>query len=149
MSKNKLHQWTKQDPIKNFFLVPNAVFQLDLSASAKLVYAYLLYCEDRKTHQCYPSYRKIGENVGMSKKTVGKYVTELVDKRLISTENTTIITKDGRKRNGALLYTILPIQEAIEDYHRREMVRLKEETARQEAQKKLSEYDRKHPKPAA
>ena len=139
MSKSKLHQWTKQDPSKNFFLLPNAVFQLDLSASAKLVYAYLLYCEDRKTHQCYPSYRKIGENVGMSKKTVSKYVTELVDKRLISTENTTVITKDGRKRNGALLYTILPIQEAVEDYHQRQLRQAKMDTARWKAEQALKE----------
>ena len=139
MSKNKLHQWTKQDPVKNFFLLPNAVFQLDLSASAKLVYAYLLYCEDRKTHQCYPSYRKIGENVGMSKKTVSKYVTEMVDKRLISTENTTVITKDGRKRNGALLYTILPIQEAVEDYYQRQLRQAKMDTAQWRAEQALKE----------
>ena len=139
MSKSKLHQWVKQDPAKNFFLLPNAVFQLDLSASAKLVYAYLLYCEDRKTHQCYPSYRKIGENVGMNKKTVSKYVTELVDKRLISTENTTIITKDGRKRNGALLYTILPIREAVEDYHQRQLRQAKMGTARWKAEEDLKE----------
>ena len=139
MSKSKLHQWTKQDPIKNFFLLPNAVFQLDLSASAKLVYAYLLYCEDRKTHQCYPSYRKIGENVGMGKKTVSTYVTELVDKRLISTENTTIITKDGRKRNGALLYTILPIWEAVEDYHQRQLRQAKMDTVRWKAEQALKE----------
>ena len=139
MSKSKLHQWVTQDPAKNFFLLPNAVFQLDLSASAKLVYAYLLYCEDRKTHQCYPSYRKIGENVGMSKKTVSKYVTELVDKRLISTENTTVITKDGRKRNGALLYTILPIWEAVEDYHQRQLRQEKMDTAQWRAEQALKE----------
>ena len=149
MSSGKSKRWPKRDPIKNSFLLPNELFQMDLSAGAKLVYMYLLYCEDRETYQCYPSYRTIGENVGMSKKTVKKYVTELADKKLIATENTTITTKDGRKRNGALLYTILPIQAAVDEYHRRQMVLLERETARQRAQKKLEEYDRKHPKPAA
>ena len=149
MSKGKSQRWVKRDPIKNCFLLPNEVFQLDLSGGAKLVYAYLLYCEDRETYQCYPSYRKIGENVGMSKKTVKKYVAELADKRFIVTESTTITTKDGRKRNGALLYTILPIQEAVEDFHRRQLAQAEEAAARQRAQRALEEYDRKHPRPAA
>lgn len=80
MSKSKFQHWPKRDPIKNCFLLPNEVFQLDLSGGAKLVYAYLLYCEDRKTYQCYPSYKKIGLNVNMSVNTVKKYVEELVDK---------------------------------------------------------------------
>ena len=38
----------------------------------------------------------------------------LVEKRLIYTEPTTVTLKDGTKRNGSLLYTIRPIQEAKE-----------------------------------
>lgn len=149
MSKPKFQHWPKRDPIKNCFLLPNEVFQLDLSGGAKLVYAYLLYCEDRKTYQCYPSYKKIGRNVNMSVNTVKKYVSELVDKGLVSTENTAIITKDGQKRNGSLLYTIRPIQEAVEQYHQRQMAKLREDAGRQQAQKELDKYERKHPKPAA
>ena len=40
----------------------------------------------------------------------------LVEKRLIYTEPTTVTLKDGTKRNGSLLYTIRPIQEA-KDYY--------------------------------
>ncbi len=42
-----------------FFSLPNEIFLLALPPSAFLVYAYLLYCEDRRTHQCHPSYRTI------------------------------------------------------------------------------------------
>lgn len=136
MSKPMFQRWPKRDPIKNCFLLPNEVFHLDLSGGAKLVYSYLLYCEDRETYQCYPSYRKIGLNVNMSVNTVKKYVEELVDKGLISTENTTVTTTDGKKRNGSLLYTIRPIQEAMELYYERQMTKLKQTTALERARQR-------------
>lgn len=55
-----------------FFLLPNEIFTLGLSAGEIAVYAYLLFCEDRETHLCYPSFRKIGECTGMSPNTVRK-----------------------------------------------------------------------------
>lgn len=45
---------------KNYFPLPNAIFSLNLSPGEIAVYSYLLYCEDRKTYQCYPSYKTIG-----------------------------------------------------------------------------------------
>ena len=129
MSKSKFQRWPQRDPIKNCFLLPNEVFQLDLSGGAMLVYAYLLYYEDRETYQCYPSYKKIGRNTNMSVNTVKKYVEELVDKGLIYTENTTIINHDGKKRNGSLLYILRPIQEAMELYYERQMTKLKQTAA--------------------
>ena len=42
----------------NYFTMPNEVFQLGLSAGELAVYSYLRRCEDRRTHQCWPSYRK-------------------------------------------------------------------------------------------
>ena len=80
------------------------------------VYSFLMSCENRKTYQCYPSYRTIGETVSMSVNTVKKYVDALVDKQFIYTERTSIITKDGRRQNGSLLYTIRPIYEAIQHH---------------------------------
>ena len=96
-----------------FFLLPNEIFTLGLSAGEIAVYAYLLFCEDRETHLCYPSFRKIGEHTGMSPNTVRKYITQLEDKYLIETLPAIVWTLDGTARNGTLLYTILPIQEAV------------------------------------
>lgn len=137
MSKSRFQRWPKRDPIKNCFLLPNEVFQLDLSGGAKLVYAYLLYCEDRETYQCYPSYKKIGRNTNMSVNTVKKYVEELVEKGLVATENTTVISKDGKPRNGSLLYTIRPIQEAVDLYNEQQMAQLELDAARANMVKKL------------
>ena len=53
--------------------------------------------------------------------TVQKYVSALVDKELIRTESTSVITKDGQKRNGNLCYTILPIQLAVDRYVQRQL----------------------------
>ena len=51
----------KRDPIKNYFPLPNEIYQLGLSPGAIAVYGYLLRIEDRTTYQCYPSYGTIGQ----------------------------------------------------------------------------------------
>ncbi len=100
---------TKRDSTKSFFPLPNAIFRIGLTSGEILVYTYLMYCENRKTYQCHPSYSTIGEAVGMSKNTVKKHVDRLRKKGLITTKYTTVTTKDGRVHNGSLLYTLLPI----------------------------------------
>ena len=102
------------DSLKNTFPFPNDIFMLGLCPGELAVYAYLRRCENRKTHQCWPSYKTIGKAVGMSENTVAKHVATLENKRLISTESTTVITKAGKKRNGNLMYTILPIEDVID-----------------------------------
>ena len=113
MRKKKLHR----EPAKNYFPLPNVIYQLGLSAGAIAVYGYLFYIENRETYQCHASYATIGNAVGMSRNTVRKYVQELERRGLILTERTTIITRDGRIQNGSLLYTILPIQLVIEQFY--------------------------------
>ena len=76
------------------------------------MYAYLIFCEDRKSHQCWPSIGHISQHTDMSANTVAKYIRQLEEERLIDTEPTKVKTKAGLVRNGNLLYTIRPIQEA-------------------------------------
>ena len=113
MRKKKLHR----EPTKNYFPLPNCIYQLGLPAGAIAVYGYLLYIENRKTYQCHASYATIGSAVGMSRNTVRKYVQELERRGLILTERTTIVTQEGRIQNGSLLYTILPMQLVIEQFY--------------------------------
>ena len=105
----------KRDGARNFFPMPKKIFNLGMSAGEIAVYAYLMFRENRKTYQCYPSYRTIGDAVGMSRNTVKKYIDALVEKQLIYAEPTKVNTKDG-VRNGNLLYTIRPLDAALE-YH--------------------------------
>ena len=142
--------YNQQNKLRNQFIMPNQIMQLDLNATALAIYFYLRYIEDRKTYQCYPSYRTIGKALNIkSITTVAKYVRELEDKCLIYTEPTEVILKDGKKRNGNLKYTIRPIQDAIEHYHYEQMKNVNEVAARAKAQKMLDEYNRKHPKATA
>jgi len=100
-----------------FFSLPNKVFLLALPPSAFLVYAYLLYCEDRRTHQCHPSYRTIAGTTCLSLNTVVKSVSILAEKSLITVERSCWFNEVGLKRNGNNVYTILPIQCAVDEYH--------------------------------
>ena len=52
------NSYPKRDPIKDYFLLPNEIFYLGLSYGEIAVYSYLLYRENRKTFQCYPSSRQ-------------------------------------------------------------------------------------------
>ena len=44
--------YVKKDTIKNYFPLPNAVFDLGLHHMEINIYAYLLRIEDRRTYQC-------------------------------------------------------------------------------------------------
>ena len=133
----KCDLYSKRDPAKNFSPLPNKVFYLGLSYGAIAVYSYLMHIEDRKTFQSYTSYNTIGRAVKMSANNVRKYVLELEDKHLVRTEPTTVVTRDGRKRNGTLRYYIRPIQEAVDHYHERQLSQLELDTERQKAQARL------------
>ena len=139
-------RWPKRDPNKHYYLVPNEVFNLGLSSHEIAVYNYLLRCEDRRTYQCHPSYRTIGRAVQLSENTVRKYVAGLVEKGLIHTEPSTITTKDGRMRNGSLIYTICPIQEALELNYQRQFQQVERDMERAKAEKRLAELNRQNKK---
>ena len=62
------------DAVGNFFPLPNVIFHLGLSAEEIATYAYLLYCEDRKTFQCWPSYTTIGNAIGKTKNSVKNFI---------------------------------------------------------------------------
>lgn len=144
----KFQQWPKRDPNKNYFKVPNEVFHIGLSYPEISIYCYLLSIEDRETYQCYPSYKTIGKALGMSENTVSKYVRSLEEKGLIRTEPTMVRSKDGRPLNGNLLYTIRPIQAAIELFYERQFQQLEEDVARQRAAERLAESARRSPENA-
>ena len=124
--------WPTRDSVKDYFSLPKEIFSLGLSAAEIAIYAYPLFCEDRQTFQCWPSYRKIGEAVGLSPNTIRKYIRSLEERGLLITEPTMVMTKDGCKRNGNLLFTIRPIQAALQQDYNRQMQKLDEDAARRE-----------------
>ena len=106
----------------NYFMLPNEIFCMDLSAGEIALYAFLMRMEDRKTFKCYPSFKTIGDALKMgSKNTVMKYVRLLEEKELIETEHTIVEHRDGTLRNGNLMYKMLPIKQAVDAFHRRQL----------------------------
>ena len=124
---------------KHFFSLPNELFFLDLGHGAIAVYAYLLYCEDRRTHQCHPSYRTIAAAVHLTVATVMKHIAKLEDRQLIAVENTSYLDSHGMKWNGNNQYTILPIQAAVDYCYQQQMHRLEEQRKWQRVQKRLGQ----------
>ena len=139
-------RWPKRDTDKCYFKMPNEVFCLDLDSKEISIYAYLLRCEDRRTYQCHPSYRTIGRAVRLSENTVRKYVAGLEEKGLIRTEPSTVTTKGGRMRNGSLIYTIRPIQEALELNYQRQFLQAERDMERAKAEKRLAELNQQNKK---
>lgn len=84
--------------------------------------------------------------VQLSENTVRKYVSGLEEKGLIRTEPSTIITKDGRVRNGSLIYNIRPIQEALEQNYQRQFQQAERDIERARAEKRLAELNRQNKK---
>ena len=119
------------------FFLPNELFQLGLDHGELAVYSFLKRCENRKTHQCWPSIKTIGEAVGMSENTVRKYIRQLEERGLITTEPTEVITKSSGRRNGNLLFTLRPIGEVIDQHYDRQLAELELATERQRVAKLL------------
>ena len=117
----------------NFFSLFNKIFLLGLRPGELAVYSYLRRCEDRATHQCWPSYKTIGKAVGMSENTVRKYTLRLEERGPLSTEPTEVVTATGQKRNGNLRYTLRPVQEWIAAHYDRQLEQLEMAATRQRA----------------
>ncbi len=122
-----------------FFEMPSAVFQMDLTSEELATYAYLRCRKNNRTYKCWPSYKTIGEAIGRSRKSVAKYVSALEEKGLISTEPTEMITKKGVPLNGNLMYTVLPVRPAIAQFNRRLIRQAEVENERRRVQAVLNE----------
>ena len=134
-------KYSKYGEHGNFFSLPNELFLLGLSAGELAVYSFLKRCENRRTHQCWPSIKTIGEAVGMSENTVRKYIRQLEERELIATEPTEVITKSSGKRNGNLLFTLRPVQEVIDEHYARQLAELELSTERQRVANLLRERE--------
>ena len=89
----------------------------------------------------YPSYKTIGDAIGVSINTVRKYVARLEERKLITTEPTIVSSEDGQLRNGTLLYTIRPIQEALDYDQERCLLELDATLEQQKTEKLLKQYE--------
>ena len=129
----------------NFFSLPNEIFLLGLSPGELAVYCYLRRCENQKTHQCWPSYKTIGEAVGMCINTVSRHVKKLEERGLIAVEPTKVTTKAGVTRNGTLQFTLLPPQNVIARHYEEKLAELELTVERQRVQELLERQSKSTP----
>ena len=134
-------RYSKYSGRGNFFSLPNEVFLLGLSAGELSVYSFLKRCENRKTHQCWPRIKTIGQAVRMSENTVRKYIRQLEERGLITTEPTEVIIKHSGRRNGNLLFTLRPIHEVIDQHYANQVEELALAAERQRVAQLLRERE--------
>ena len=77
-----------------------------------------------------------GKKLHYCRNTVANYVRLLEERGLIVTENTEIITKRGIKKNGNLLYTLVPMQVVTQAYYDRQFAKADLAAAQQKAKAK-------------
>ena len=122
--------------VKNCFPVPNELLDFDLPGGSIAVYIFLLRHADRRTGQCHPSTATMAKNLHYCRNTVASYVRLLEERGLIITEHTKIITKNGIKKNGNLLYPLVSMHEITQAYYDRQFEKAELATMQQKAKAK-------------
>lgn len=92
---------------KNFFMLPNGIFELKLKPRDFTVLACLVKHSDSDC-TCFPSYRTIAKECSISQKTVGQALKVLSDKRLIEISNCK--REDGSKSSNLYRINLLNVK---------------------------------------
>ena len=88
------------------FYVATDVFDRELSPAAIAVYVYLSFCGN-KERQCFPSVKTIAHACGIGTTCTRSAIRELTESGLIRREPNYAVTKNGRRRRTANLYSLL------------------------------------------
>ena len=70
-------------PEKNFYILPNKIFTIDLDPYAFKIYSYLMSCAGGKGY-CWPSLHTISRVTGIAVSTVKNRIDYLAKRKLIS-----------------------------------------------------------------
>ena len=55
------YNFNRKDNLGDYFPLPKAIFHLDLNANEIAILAFLMYCENRRTYTCHPSYSPLSD----------------------------------------------------------------------------------------
>ena len=72
-----------QPPTKEFFRLPNKIFQVPMDATQFKLYAYLVCCSGSKGY-CWPTHSRIMRDTGIKKSSLQKAIKALVNRKLIA-----------------------------------------------------------------
>ena len=90
-------------PEKNFYILPNKIFTIDLDPYAFKIYSYLMSCAGNKGY-CWPSLHTISRVTGIAVSTVKNRIDYLAKRKLIS-----ISKHAGRGHYKNNVYTMLSL----------------------------------------
>ncbi len=89
-------------PRKEFFMLPNKIFDMQLDVYAFKIYAYLICCAGSHG-ECWPSLQKMSGKLGIAMSTVQDRINQLEKRKLISIRKH---SGNGKYKNN--VYTLLP-----------------------------------------
>ncbi len=89
-------------PRKEFFMLPNNIFDMPLDVYAFKIYAYLICCAGSRG-ECWPSLQKMSSKLGISMSTVQDRINLLEKRKLIAIHKH---SGSGKYKNN--VYTLLP-----------------------------------------
>ena len=72
-----------QPPVREFFRLPNSIFDVPLDAIQFKLYAYLVCCSGSKGY-CWPTHKKIIQDTGIKKSSLQKAIKVLVKRELVA-----------------------------------------------------------------
>ena len=72
-----------QAPTREFFRLPNSIFDVPLDATQFKLYAYLVCCAGSKGY-CWPTHKRIIQDTGIKKSSLQKAIKVLVKRKLIA-----------------------------------------------------------------
>ena len=81
-----------------------------------------------------------------ARNTVIKSIGVLLDAKLIAMEHSRYYDQHGMKWKGNNLYTILPMQQAVDAYHQQQLRQLELDAELRRVRRWQEEYDRRHPR---
>ena len=97
-----MKKWKK--PTKNFYMMPNEVFNLSLDPYEFMILSYLVRRMNSDS-ECWPSFNTMSEDLGISVSTLEDRVAKMSKRRLISVGKH---TSNGTYRNN--VYTIYSLE---------------------------------------
>ena len=72
-----------EPPTKEFFRLPNKIFQVPLDATQFKLYSYFVCCSGSKGY-CWPTHKTIIRETGIKKSSLQKAIKALVNRKLIA-----------------------------------------------------------------
>ena len=97
-----MKKWKK--PTKNFYMMPNDVFNLGLDPYEFMIFSYLVRRMNVDS-ECWPSFKTMSMDLGISVSTLEDRIAKLEKRKLISVRK---YTGSGKHRNN--VYTLCSLE---------------------------------------